>query len=116
MLGTLFGYIALNTVDTVVWQMSKGGTIVSTAILSRFILKRIFKKQAIIGCCLALIGITGVQIVAVLTNDQNTVSVKEQIIGISLLFVSIFFSSFGLIIEKRVFDTYEVHPLKMVYM
>jgi hypothetical protein len=115
MFGTLFAYIALNTVDAVVWQMSKGGTIVSVAILSRVILKRIFKKQAILGCIVAFLGITGVQTVSVLTSDHTSVSLREQLIGIALLFISIFFSSFGLIIEKQVFDKYEIHPLKLVH-
>ncbi len=69
LLGTMFAYLALNTVNTVVWQMSKGGVIISTAILSKIILKRQFTSQAIIGCILAFVGITSVQIVAVKTNN-----------------------------------------------
>lgn len=99
LLATLFSYLALNTVDSSVWQMSKGGVIVTTAILSRIFLKRIFTRRAIIGCTLAFLGITGVQVVAVLsTNAQSNVTVTAELIGLGLLFISILFNSFGLII------------------
>lgn len=117
LLATLFSYLALNTVDSSVWQMSKGGVIVTTAILSRIFLKRIFTKRAILGCSLAFVGITSVQIVAVLsTSSQSNVTTTGELIGLGLLFISILFNSFGLIIEKKIFDQYEIHPLKMVFL
>ena len=72
LMATLFSYLALNTVDSSVWQMSKGGVIVTTAILSRIFLKRIFTRRAIIGCTFAFIGITSVQVVAVLSANTQT--------------------------------------------
>jgi drug/metabolite transporter (DMT)-like permease len=116
LLSTLFSYIALNTVDSSVWQISKGGAIVTTAILSRIILKRVFSIRAIFGCTLAFIGITGVQVVAVLSSGSHSAGTTTgRLIGIGLLFVSILFNSFGLIIEKKIFDKYQIHPLKMVF-
>jgi hypothetical protein len=107
LLATLFSYLALNTVDSSVWQMSKGGVIVTTAILSKLLLKRVFTNRAILGCSLAFIGITGVQAVAVLSaNSQTNLTTQGELIGLALLFISIFFNSFGLIIEKKVFDQY----------
>jgi drug/metabolite transporter (DMT)-like permease len=85
--------------------MSKGGVIVTTAILSRIFLKRIFTRRAIIGCSLAFVGISSVQIVAVLsTASRNNVTPTAELIGLGLLFVSILFNSLGLIIEKKIFD------------
>lgn len=99
LLATLFSYLALNTVDSSVWQMSKGGVIVTTAILSRVILKRIFTRRAVIGCSLAFAGITSVQVIAVLSaKSQVNVTVAGELIGLGLLFISILFNSFGLII------------------
>lgn len=117
LLSTLLSYMALNLVDSSVWQISRGGVIVTTAILSRLVLKRTFTRRAIVGCSLAFIGITTVQAVAVLSNGMaGKATVAEQLIGLGLLFVSILFNSFGLIIEKKVFDKYELDPLKMVFM
>jgi hypothetical protein len=79
--------------------MSKGGAIVTTAILSRIMLKRVFSRRAIVGCSLAFVGITGVQVVAVLSSGSHSAGTAAgRLIGIGLLFVSILFNSFGLII------------------
>ena len=66
LLSTLLSYTALNMVDSSVWQISRGGNIVTTALLSACFLKRVFSRGAIVGCFLAFLGITGVQLVAVL--------------------------------------------------
>jgi uncharacterized membrane protein len=74
LIATLLSYIALNLVASSVWQISRGGVIVTTAIFSVLFLKKTFNKSAIIGCVLAFIGITGVQLVTVLAStkdDQN---------------------------------------------
>lgn len=72
LLSTLLSYTALNMVDSSVWQISRGGNIVFTAMLSRIFLKRIFSKSSIIGCVLAFLGITSVQIVAVAYSDSKS--------------------------------------------
>lgn len=66
LLATLLSYIALNMVDSSVWQISRGGNIIFTAILSRFFLKQTFGCASVVGCLLAFLGITSVQVVAVI--------------------------------------------------
>jgi len=78
MLSTLFSYMALNMVDSSVWQISRGGVIVTTAILSRFFLKRKFTSRAVLGCVLAFIGITSVQVVAVISSESSSTSTISQ--------------------------------------
>lgn len=88
-----------------------------TALLSRIVLKTHFTTRSIIGCILALAGITTVQLVTVLTNgNQSTALFHESILGLGLLFLSIFFNSLGLIVERGVFDNYEIHAFKMVLL
>ena len=53
LVSTLLSYTALNMVDSSVWQISRGGNIIFTALLSRFFLKRIFSGTSILGCVLA---------------------------------------------------------------
>lgn len=60
LLASLLSYIALNMVASSVWQISRGGVIITTAIFSFFFLKKKFERNAIIGCFIAFIGITGV--------------------------------------------------------
>jgi drug/metabolite transporter (DMT)-like permease len=68
---TLLSYIALNMVDSSVWQISRGGNIITTALLSRCFLKRTFSPSSILGCFLAFLGITGVQVVAVISDSSS---------------------------------------------
>jgi drug/metabolite transporter (DMT)-like permease len=95
---TLLSYSALNMVASSVWQISRGGNIIFTALFSAFFLKRKFSRSAIVGCCLAFIGITGVQLVTVLSgNSSSENDLTQQIIGIILLLLSIIFNSIGLV-------------------
>ena len=50
-------YIALNFISGSVWQMLRGGVIVTTAIFSKFFLKMIPKRNHYFGCCFAILGI-----------------------------------------------------------
>jgi drug/metabolite transporter (DMT)-like permease len=117
LLSTLLSYTALNMVDSSVWQISRGGNIITTALLSACFLKRVFSRGAVVGCLMALVGITGVQVVAVLSADGGASKDQEnQIIGIILLLASILFNSMCLIAEKWIFNKYEISPLKVVFL
>ena len=98
LLSTLFSYTALNMVDSSVWQISRGGNIITTALLSICFLKRVFSRGALLGCFLAFLGITSVQIVAIAySSSSESQSLQSQIIGTVLLILSIIFNSMGLI-------------------
>jgi len=68
LIATLLSYIALNMVASSVWQISRGGVIVTTAIFSVIFLKKRFDRSAVCGCILAFVGITGVQLVTVIAS------------------------------------------------
>ena len=107
LLSTLLSYTALNMVESSVWQISRGGNIIFTAILSICFLRRVYKKEALFGCFLAFLGITGVQVVAIIySTSSETQTLENQIIGTILLILSILFNSMGLISEKWIFNKY----------
>ena len=58
-------------VPSSVWQISRGGVIATTAILSYIFLTKKITKGMIIGCLIALIGITSVQLVNIFFTDQK---------------------------------------------
>ena len=117
LVSTLLSYTALNMVDSSVWQISRGGNIIFTALLSRFFLKRIFSGTSILGCVLAFVGITSVQVVAVLYSDNSSsTAISDELIGIILLLASIIFNSIGLVYEKWIFNKYELSALKLVFL
>lgn len=117
LLSTLFSYTALNMVDSSVWQISRGGNIIFTAILSRIFLQRIFSGSSILGCVLAFAGITSVQVVAVIYSDSSSSGeIRDEVLGILLLLASIIFNSIGLVFEKWIFNKYELSALKLVFL
>jgi uncharacterized membrane protein len=61
-LSTLLAYVALNLTAASVWQISRGGVIVTTAIFSKIFLHKDLTLSSLIGCSLAFFGITLVQI------------------------------------------------------
>ena len=98
LLSTLLSYTALNMVESSVWQISRGGNIITTALLSVCFLKRVYGKGAILGCFLAFLGITSVQVVAIVySSSSESQTLQNQIIGVVLLLLSILFNSMGLI-------------------
>lgn len=50
-------YIALNFISGSVWQMLRGGVIVTTAIFSKFFLRMVPKRNHYFGCAFAILGI-----------------------------------------------------------
>lgn len=84
-------------VPSSVWQISRGGVIATTAFLSYVFLTKKLTKSMILGCLIALIGITSVQIVNIFFTDQNNSgTIVLQIIGIVLLLLSLFTNAFQL--------------------
>lgn len=71
-LASNISYFALNMIPSSVWQLSKGGAIITTAIFTRILLKKMFTKQRLLGCAFATIGITIVGLSVVLYPSSKT--------------------------------------------
>jgi len=65
-------YFALNMIPSSVWQVSKGGSIITTAIFTRILLKRVLNKRRVIGCVLASLGITVVGLSIAVFGDKDS--------------------------------------------
>ena len=113
LVASLLSYISLNMVASSVWQISRGGVIIISALFSYYFLKKRFERNAILGCIIAFIGITGVELITVFSADSS--SQDSQILGIVLLLASLLFNGGGLVSEKWIFNKYELNPLKLVF-
>ena len=65
-------YIALNFISGSVYQMMRGGTIVTTFIFSIFFLKIRIRKYQIAGSVLALVGVVIVGASNILFSDSSS--------------------------------------------
>lgn len=61
-LASAMAYVSLNLIAGSVWQISRGGVIITTAIFSRICLSKKLTKSALLGCILSFTGITLVQL------------------------------------------------------
>lgn len=57
-IASTMSYIALNFIPASVYQMLKGGGLITTAIFSYLLLKKKIKRNHVAGCIFALIGVT----------------------------------------------------------
>ena len=113
--GSGLAYVALNLVISSVWQISRGGVIITTALISWLFLKKKFTRPMVVGCVLALLGITSVQLVTILfANNDESRNVLSLVIGIGMILVSLMFIGVQFCYEKWLFDNYELSPIKLV--
>ena len=97
--------------------MTRGASLVVTAVLARIFLKQLFNRSAIMGCFLVLLGTTGVQVVTVVYSDSKKSSEESNdLLGLLFLCGSITIASFQAIIEKWLFNKYELSSMKLVFM
>lgn len=95
--------------------MLSGGTIITTAILSYFMLGRKIRKHHALGCTLALMGFISVGIASLL-NEQSAekYSTKGLIIGILMVMGSLFTQGTLSNFEEKILSKYEIDCQRMV--
>jgi len=67
-------YFALNMITISIWQLSKGGAIITTAIFTRILLRTTLTKRRIVGCVLATVGITVASLSNIIFWQGDTVT------------------------------------------
>lgn len=109
-------YIALNFIPGSVYQMMRGGTIVTTFIFSIVFLKSKVQKHQILGSALALIGVLIVGTSNMVFSDSSSGSSGAglQIVGYILIIASLFFNGFFFVFEQKLLTKYHLDPLEVV--
>ena len=64
-------YIALNFIPSSIYQMMRGGTILSTYLFTLLLLKKQSKKQKIVGCLIVLLGVIIVGVVNIVLGETK---------------------------------------------
>jgi drug/metabolite transporter (DMT)-like permease len=106
-------YVALNFVTGSVYQMMRGGSIVTTFLFSIVFLKIKAQKNQVAGSALALIGVLIVGTSSVVFTPQSSGS-DYQIVGYILLITSLFTNGFQFVFEEKLLGKYHIEPLEMV--
>lgn len=118
-IATNISYVALNLLPSSVWQLSKGGAIITTAFFARLLVRRRLTRRKLLGCLLVVLGITvvGVSVVAFQgDHEEGVVTTQEEAIGIALVVGSLLFTGLQITYEERLFKMYTVDVFQMVGM
>jgi drug/metabolite transporter (DMT)-like permease len=109
-------YVALNFVAGSVYQMMRGGAIVTTFIFSIIFLKMKAQRNQVAGSILALVGvfIVGTSSLIFSSSSSSGTDPGLQIIGYILLICSLFTNGFQFVFEEKLLAKYHIEPLEMV--
>lgn len=95
--------------------MLSGGTIITTAIMSYFMLGRKIRKHHFLGCFLAFLGFVLVGVASVENSDSAAkYSTNGLIIGILMVVASLFTQGTLSNFEEKILNKYEVDVQRMV--
>jgi drug/metabolite transporter (DMT)-like permease len=93
-------YIALNFVTGSIYQMLRGGTVLTTYFFTLTVLKITPKRQKIVGCLGVLLGMIVVGIVNLLLGEKkNTPEEGLVVVGYGLIILGILGSGLHFIVE-----------------
>lgn len=109
-------YVALNFISGSVYQMMRGGSIVTTLLFSVIFLKVKVMKNQILGAVLALVGVGVVGFSNMLFSDSSSSDANPalQIVGYLLIILSLFTNGFLFVFEQKLLSKYHLEPLQVV--
>ncbi|KAL4456533.1 hypothetical protein ABPG74_000640 [Tetrahymena malaccensis] len=112
-------YSSLTLVSPSVYQILRGGVIIVTAILSVTVLKRKLNFLNLVGLFVVLLGIVivgGANLAfGIQQNKGNTSDSNDQIIGYTLIIVSLFANGMLFIQEEKIISSHKnIKPLDLV--
>lgn len=110
-MGTSASFFALTMLEPSIYQMLRGGTVVVTALGSKFILKRTLYRHHIMGIFLVVLGIGLVGVAALEKPSEDDVGSTG--LGIFLMMVSLVLNGGLFISEEKIFQSHHVEPLKV---
>lgn len=95
--------------------MLSGGTIITTAVISYFMLNRKIRRHHLLGCVLAFLGFILVGLASLLNESATEkYSTKGLIIGILMVVGSLFTQGTLSNFEEKLLEKYEIDVQRMV--
>lgn len=88
-------YMALSFISGSTYKILQGGAIITSLIFSRIMIKMVIEKRHLIGCSLAIIGLTTCGLSSFINSSSNTeTEVGLQILGIGVMLLSLVFEGY----------------------
>ena len=98
-----------------VYQMTRGSVMIFTAIFSVFFLKTKIYRFQYVSLIIIFLGISLVGLGALFhTKEDASDESKTSIVGVISLIIAQLFSAAQFVVEEKLVNKYQVHPLQMV--
>jgi drug/metabolite transporter (DMT)-like permease len=65
-------FFALNFISGSTYKMLQGGAIITTLIFSKILLSMVIEKRHLVGCALALIGLTAIGLSSLMNSGSSS--------------------------------------------
>lgn len=111
--GSTMMYFGLTMTHSSVYQMLRGATVLFTGLLSRIVLKRLFRPYQWLGMMLVTVGLTCVGISSTLLPTSKD-GASNPVLGDILIIVAQIIVSSQMIIEEKILTKYNVPPTLLV--
>jgi len=96
-------------------QMLSGGIVISTCLLSKIVLKKPIHNHHALGCSLAILGFMFVGLAGLINESSiSRYGTTSLVIGVIMVFVSLFAQGIQFIVEEHIFTNYMIDPYLVV--
>lgn len=116
-MGSSLGISSLLLIPASVNSMLGGASIIASAIISRFFFNRKIHRHHFLGCISTFIGFALVGVSSVMNSKNSSTShgsTTGTILGITMQFLAVFFSSLQANIQELIFRKLEIPPQREI--
>ncbi|EAR87949.1 nucleotide-sugar transporter (macronuclear) [Tetrahymena thermophila SB210] len=115
-ISSTLNFTALNFIDSSVYQMLRGGTIIFTSIFSKWMFRKKFLAYRYVGIGQVVVGlvIVGMSNFFFFDSEDTHNDSSHKLMAIILLLISMVFNGLQYSYEELIYSRYNIHPTKLV--
>ncbi|KAL4476239.1 hypothetical protein ABPG74_009972 [Tetrahymena malaccensis] len=115
LIGSTLQFFSLLFIDSSIYQMMRGGSIIFTALFSKILFKKIFLKYKYLGLLLSIIGLVLVGLSPFLfIGSSNSANLNMQYVSIGLLVICMALNGGHYTSEEYIYSKYNIHPCELL--
>jgi drug/metabolite transporter (DMT)-like permease len=114
LVASLLSYVALTLLPSSIWQILKGGVILTTLLANRLLYRIKPSSNGLLGCALAFLGILTVGLAEFLQATTDDTDPLKVLAGLVLVLASLAFTGIQFAYEQQLFRKFNISALQLV--